>query len=148
VLFKASWATREAKKRPVTLAIVMCTFKNEDLCLKNVDQILNSGTLEEEDMTLVIVDNGSSLGDRMPESDRIEYIAQSNLGGAGGFTRGMLEVCHGSLKDRGFTHVLLFANHRPEHEIFSESISPPFEARIIPKLSGFKRLFVIVIQTS
>ena len=107
VLFKASWGTPEAKKRPVSLAIVMCTFKNEELCLKNVDQILKSKTLEEEDMTLLIVDNGSSLEGRIPKSDRIEYIAQSNLGGAGGFTRGMLEVCHGSLKSKEFTHVLL-----------------------------------------
>jgi galactofuranosylgalactofuranosylrhamnosyl-N-acetylglucosaminyl-diphospho-decaprenol beta-1,5/1,6-galactofuranosyltransferase len=107
ILFEGYWGTRTPKKNNVSLGVVMCTFNNEELCLKNLDLIVRSGVLENEDIHLLLVDNASSLKDSLPAHKNIHYISQNNIGGAGGFTRGILEYVHESLSHLKRSHLLL-----------------------------------------
>jgi galactofuranosylgalactofuranosylrhamnosyl-N-acetylglucosaminyl-diphospho-decaprenol beta-1,5/1,6-galactofuranosyltransferase len=81
-------------------AVVMCTYNRADDCLHTLDAL----TADEESMAMVeavyVIDQGidtveSRAGFR-PIVDRLgsalHYIRQDNLGGAGGFTRGLYEV--------------------------------------------------------
>mgnify|MGYP000462758412 CR=1 FL=1 len=51
---------------------------------------------------LIVIDNASEL--TLPKHPKVSVIQQANLGGAGGFGRGILEAFEGS---RDFSHVLL-----------------------------------------
>ncbi|GEM_PF-4662627 len=107
VLHEGFWGTKEAPKRDVKLGIVMCTFNNEDLCLRNLRHLEESGIFEREDIEFLLVDNGANLEDQVSRVANVHYIQQANLGGAGGFTRGILEYTHGILSDLGVSHLLL-----------------------------------------
>lgn len=106
-LIQAYWGTKESAKREVKLGAVMCTYNNEQLCLDNLKRLLSSGILEKEDINLLLVDNAASLEDKLPNHDNLHYASQNNLGGAGGFTRGIMEFTHESLKHLDVSHLLL-----------------------------------------
>jgi galactofuranosylgalactofuranosylrhamnosyl-N-acetylglucosaminyl-diphospho-decaprenol beta-1,5/1,6-galactofuranosyltransferase len=100
-LLGASWYSASPPLQEVRLAIVMCTFKREEWVKKNVSKIIDSElcTLPVE---LIVIDNASEL--TLPKHPKVTVIQQANLGGAGGFGRGILEAFEGS---RDFSHVLL-----------------------------------------
>ncbi|EPG75973.1 glycosyltransferase, group 2 family protein [Leptospira fainei serovar Hurstbridge str. BUT 6] len=89
------------------LAVVFCTFKREDFIKENLKN-LKSGILEHRNSLLrnriqtYVIDNGRTLNnENIP--DFIRVIPNPNLGGAGGFTRGIIEV----LSNSSFSHILL-----------------------------------------
>ena len=86
--------------REVNCAAVICTCRREKDVTANIDQIRKlSGEQRPE---VFIIDNGNTLQDHVfPEF--VSCIPNKNCGGAGGFTRGMLEV----VKRKKFTHVIL-----------------------------------------
>ena len=106
-LLSGYWGTREPAKREVKLGAVMCTYNNEELCLDNLKRLLSSGILEKEDINLLLVDNAANLEDKLPNHDNLHYASQNNLGGAGGFTRGIMEFTHESLNHLDVSHLLL-----------------------------------------
>lgn len=94
-------------KSNARLAIVFCTFKREDFIKKNLEN-LKTGIFNHKSSILkgniqtYVVDNGRTLNDENVP-DFIRVIPNPNLGGAGGFTRGIIEV----LSDFSFSHILL-----------------------------------------
>lgn len=95
----------------VNLAIVICTFKRESYMYRNMN-ILKNNILNNEESPLknslyiYISDNGKSLDKEKINHEKIYIKPNKNVGGAGGFTRGLIEIL--DTKDRNkITHVLL-----------------------------------------
>lgn len=113
-LKESGFYTKKADLKKVNLAIVMPTYKREKYVLQNIDRLVKSGLNNR--IKVVIVDNGRSLKDYLKEVPQNIYIIPNpNVGGAGGFTRGVLFATE-ELKD--ITH-LLFADDDIQLEPYS-----------------------------
>ncbi|NLU83573.1 glycosyltransferase [Rhodococcus sp. HNM0569] len=84
--------------RPAAIAI--CTFNRADDCTDTLASIAGDDVLASTVDAVYVVDQGTDhvsdrpLFNRVAQSlgDKLVYLRQPNLGGAGGFTRGMYEV--------------------------------------------------------
>lgn len=101
-----------AKKiRNVKIGVSICTFKREPFIEKNL-RILNESILMNEasplygHLEVFIADNGKSLDVKRLSSDKIHINPNRNLGGAGGFTRDLIEIMTHN-EELGVTHALL-----------------------------------------
>lgn len=105
-----------ARTWPVRIVAVVCTYKRESYVLRNLKQI-TAFLAKPENQALRLcywlVDNGRTLTEHaeireLAKSypDVIRIIPNSNTGGAGGFTRGMMEAIR-EKEALGLTHVLL-----------------------------------------
>ena len=98
--------------RKVRLALDICTFKREVFVTKNVremyDCFLNNPRSELNDgLEIFISDNAQTLDEKdILLCDKIHLFRNKNTGGAGGFTRGMIEIMK-CREERGITHVLV-----------------------------------------
>lgn len=108
-------ATDREKLRDVSLGIVICTFKKEAYVKNTVSTILQDKLLANKDFKVFIVDNGKTLKSDEFSDPRLDLISNRNLGGSGGFTRGLVEA----LKNDEHTHFLLMDD---DIELDSESI--------------------------
>ena len=110
--------------RPVELAIAMTTFKNERYVIPNIELIKNEILACDEPvanhLTMHVIDNGQSLDVEELSSDRVRIHPNPNVGGSGGFTRGMIEAME--QEDRA-THVLLMDD---DVQVSPESIKRTF----------------------
>jgi len=94
---------------PVDISLVTVTFKKEDFITRNLRIIENEILYSEEELAdhlfVRVIDNGRTLSAEEWDSDRIRVYSNPNVGGSGGYTRGIIE----SLSDNAFwaTHVLL-----------------------------------------
>lgn len=112
--FHEGYYFTEIKKeliKSVTLAVVICTYKREKYIYKNVNQIRSSllDNPESElynNLDVVISDNAKTLDTFQLKHERIHVYPNKNVGGSGGFTRGLIEVKHLCL-EREITHALL-----------------------------------------
>lgn len=102
------------KKRDVSLAIISCTFKKEVYIKKTVDLITQDNLLKNKNFQIFVVDNGKTLN-HSDFNDSIKLIPNRNVGGSGGFTRGLIEA----LQENAYTHFLLMDD---DIEIDSEVI--------------------------
>ena len=99
------------KVRNIKIAIDICTFKREKYVKKNLS-LLNSSFLENPESLLYnglevfISDNAGTLDINSLSSDKIHIIRNKNTGGAGGFTRGLMEISDVK-EEKGITHALL-----------------------------------------
>lgn len=97
------------KIREVNLAIDICTYKREDFVKKNLltikEKLLNSKQEIASHLEVFIIDNGKTLNKDSLEEAHIHIFSNKNLGGTGGFTRGLLEILERK-KEKGFTHVI------------------------------------------
>lgn len=80
----------------VELSIATTTCYKEKFIINNIESLYNDLFLKEknvgEHINVHIVDNGRSLHENdFPQSDRIQLHSNKNVGGSGGFARGMLE---------------------------------------------------------
>ena len=125
-LYSARWAVeRSVAVRQVRLGIVACTYKREDAIKGNIEQIYNL-TSGRYGADIFVVDNGGTLKEHdFPPG--IHLISQDNVGGSGGFGRGMREVV---LKSH-LTHTLLM-----DDDIL---IEPESVRRVFTWLSVFKK---------
>lgn len=93
--------------RDTKIAINICTFKREKYVYKNLNKLNNTIFSEEsecrDNFLVYISDNAHSL-DSSYESDYIKISKNKNVGGAGGFTRGMIEVIN---DDKNVSHILM-----------------------------------------
>ena len=99
------------KVKDVHIAIVICTYKREKYVYKNskmlCKEFLDNTTSElYENLDVIIVDNAQSIDEKMLKNQKIHIINNKNTGGAGGFTRGMIESINIS-KQKNISHVLL-----------------------------------------
>lgn len=103
--------TAQGKMRDVTLGAGICTFRREAFVKKNLrvllDEIINKkdsvlyGHLE-----VFLSDNGRSLDVAEFADEHIHLHPNRNVGGAGGFTRCLLEMKKSAVQT-GVTHALL-----------------------------------------
>ncbi|MCO5147341.1 MAG: glycosyltransferase [Aquamicrobium sp.] len=101
-LERMAWTTSRPAERRVAVAVVITTFRRERAARQAMGKFVATiipGS-PRADIHLYVVDNGRSL--EASQSDRVTLIPNPNLGGAGGFARGLLEA-----RDSGrYTHVL------------------------------------------
>ena len=78
----------------VELAVATTTFKKESFVINNIglvrSHIIESGDDIAKHFHMYVIDNGRTLDAMALSGDRIEVIPNENVGGAGGFTRGMI----------------------------------------------------------
>ncbi len=102
---RISYATDKTPQRDNKLAVVTCTFKREDYIANNVslfEQFIKSNPDLKGRIKWFIADNGKTLPMDLC-SENINIYPNMNAGGAGGFTRGLMEVMN---LNEGFTRVL------------------------------------------
>lgn len=93
----------------VNLSLVTVTFKKEDFITRNLRLLENEIIYSDEELAdhifVRVIDNGRTLNENEWNSEKIHIYKNPNVGGSGGYTRGMIET----LKDEKFvaTHALL-----------------------------------------
>jgi len=101
----ASFVTEQPAVRTVHLGIVITAFRRDEYVLPAVERITRELIDDPEygdRIELAVVDNGGTLIDNnVPDGCRI--IQNRNLGGSGGFARGLLYY---SMEREGITHCL------------------------------------------
>lgn len=99
VLHGLTWATSTPPRRLPQLALVITTFHREAEARRGIDRFAGRAARLADHLDLMVIDNGQTLE---PVSlPRIRVIPNRNLGGAGGFARGMAEA-----RAIGATHCL------------------------------------------
>ncbi len=86
--------------RPRKTAVVICTHNRPTDCVKTLQALAADLPALDALDVVYVVDQGDKRVSAQPEFEQIQadlagrlrYITQANLGGAGGFTRGMYEV--------------------------------------------------------
>lgn len=98
-IFGVQWSTMSS--RPVRRAtIAICTFNRADDCAATVSALASDPVVFDLIDDIYVSDQGTDLVSSRPEfndvaadfGDRMHYIRQPNLGGSGGFSRGMFEA--------------------------------------------------------
>ena len=101
----------ESALNPVRIAIDICTYRRERFILRNIgllkrEIIENPASPLHGHLDVFVSDNGQTLEAEKLQGDHIHIFPNKNVGGAGGFTRGMMEILDRRERD-GFTHVLV-----------------------------------------
>ena len=93
----------------VKLAVGICTFKREEFVTATLSRlsssINNSDSILYNSVKVFVSDNGQSLPVEQLEDDNIHIVYNKNLGGAGGFTRCLVEALKVDDKEQ-FTNFL------------------------------------------
>lgn len=98
-LYEINWGTDTKPKNTVRLGIVITHFNRKEYvvpAIKRISQYIENNSM---DIQLIVVDNSQNITD--DEGTGALVISNKNLGGSGGFMRGLLH-----LKDNSFTHCL------------------------------------------
>lgn len=105
-----SWATQKKPCQLPKLVVSVTTFRREAAVKKTVERFLLylRGSGFGDYVRMNIVDNGQSLA--LPKEEGIAVLPNANLGGAGGFARGMMQA-----QDEGATHCLLMDDDASVH---------------------------------
>ncbi|OZG57510.1 galactofuranosyltransferase [Bifidobacterium tissieri] len=86
----------EGDFRPVEFVLSTTTFKKESFIERNIglvkEQILGSGDDIAKHFHMYVIDNGRTLDAEALSDDHVIVRPNQNVGGAGGFTRGMIEA--------------------------------------------------------
>jgi len=90
----------ECVPKKIHCCIAICTFKRERFVLKNT-KILKGFDFSFIERVFV-VDNGNTLDSEELSDDFVKVLPNKNLGGSGGFTRGLVEAYNGRL-----SHIIL-----------------------------------------
>ncbi|MCP6757339.1 MAG: glycosyltransferase [Fischerella sp. CENA71] len=107
--------TEQKKYHDVSLAIITCTFKKEVYLKKTVNTILQDSLLQDKNFKIFVVDNGITLNESDFKDYKIKLIYNRNVGGSGGFTKGLIEA----LQEDVYTHFLFMDD---DIELDSEAI--------------------------
>ena len=84
----------EENLREVNISLVSTTFKKENFVLRNIQTLKNSILSDNEvknHFFVNIIDNGKTLDVESIDGFHLKVFPNKNVGGAGGFTRGMIE---------------------------------------------------------
>lgn len=102
----------EDQLREVNIAINICTFRREIFVKRNLN-MLNEKILQNAENELsshvhvFISDNGKTLDIVSLENEKVHIVPNKNVGGAGGFTRNLIEIMH-------------YPNYQPTHILFMD----------------------------
>jgi galactofuranosylgalactofuranosylrhamnosyl-N-acetylglucosaminyl-diphospho-decaprenol beta-1,5/1,6-galactofuranosyltransferase len=102
------WSVAATRPLPPT-DVAICTFNRVDDCLNTLQSLARDPGALECVRTVYVVDQGTDpveSRERFAEvagalGERLRYIRQPNLGGAGGFTRGMFHATEGEPEEHG-----------------------------------------------
>jgi galactofuranosylgalactofuranosylrhamnosyl-N-acetylglucosaminyl-diphospho-decaprenol beta-1,5/1,6-galactofuranosyltransferase len=104
---RVRWWIGGTRRRRST-AVVICTFNRADDCLRTLDTLASDPEVARELGAVYVIDQGTdtlesrnafpALADRLGPA--LRYLRQPNLGGAGGFTRGIYEALRNETIDR------------------------------------------------
>ena len=135
---------REEDKKHPEIVVDICTFRREDYVAKNLktmtERIFQNHELEvSAHLRVFVIDNGQTLSDNRKiqelikqSQEKITVFPNINTGGAGGFTRGMLEALRIKDKEK-ITHVLLM----DDDAVFA----PDLFVRVYGFLAGLKEKY-------
>lgn len=99
------------KIRDVKIALDICTYKRERFLKSNIECLTEAflGNMDSElydKLEIFISDNAHTLKDYHLETEKVHIFENKNVGGAGGFTRGMIEIKKVQ-EEKGITHILV-----------------------------------------
>lgn len=98
----------EESVRDVKISLATTTFKKQDYIKRNIamlkEKVLNEGSDLKGHLFVHVIDNERALNPDDFNCEDLKIYPNDNVGGAGGFTRGMIEAME--LEDKP-THVLL-----------------------------------------
>lgn len=110
----------DGEPRDVELSIATTTFRKEKFIERNIDlvktELLGSDYDIAKHLTMHVIDNGSTLPAAELSDEHVIVTPNENVGGAGGFARGMIESME---QQSPATHVLLMDD---DVEVSPESI--------------------------
>lgn len=101
-VFFGGWYEAEVNEEELwetNIAINICTFKREPFILRNID-ILRANIIDHPEnllyghLQVYISDNGQTLPLDQLNSESVHIVKNKNVGGAGGFARGLIEIMH------------------------------------------------------
>ncbi len=104
-VYDGGYYTQNEVDNDVKIGIVFCTYKREGYInnnLKIIKNYLDNNPLLQDKFKVFVIDNGQTL-EKDEANHYYDIYKNKNLGGSGGFTRGIMEVC----ADDTFTHFLL-----------------------------------------
>ena len=114
----------EASVNRIRIALATTTFKKEHYIIPNIELMRESiGTDDgpiKDAFHMFVVDNGQTLNAEELSDGLVTVIPNRNVGGAGGFARGMLAALDAKTP---FTHVILMDD---DVHVFPESIKRTF----------------------
>ena len=95
----------------VNLALCVCTYKRENYVTSNMEMLKNNVFSDENSMLnrrlrVYIADNGRTLDPDMFGTEQIKIYPNMNTGGAGGFSRAIIEAA-AEREKHGLTHIIL-----------------------------------------
>lgn len=111
--FGANYNTNisENELHSVSLALDICTYKREKFVESNI-RILNERFLNNEasflfdKLEIYVSDNAGTLDKATLADTKVHIYSNKNVGGAGGFTRGIIEICRSENRKK-HTHILV-----------------------------------------
>ena len=110
LLTDARWQTTDKPRRRPDLAIAITTFRREAAVARTVErfnQFIASSDLKDR-IRLIVTDNGRTA--EIDQNAHASLVRNENLGGAGGFARGLLAA-----RDRGASHCLFMDDDASIH---------------------------------
>ena len=110
VLENACWQTTQEPRRIPELVLSITTFKREAAVQRSVRRFEDfiTGSDLKDHIRLVVVDNGKTAN--IAASTHVTPIGNENLGGAGGFARGLIEA-----RRMGASHCLFMDDDASVH---------------------------------
>ena len=129
----------ESAINPVKLALSTTTFKKEQYIVPNIElvkrEVLGSDDPVAKAFHMFVVDNGQTLDAEALSDSGVTVVPNKNVGGAGGFARGMMEAL---ASDAGFTHVLLMDD---DVKVSSESLKRTYNLLALAQ-GKYKNAFI------
>ena len=135
--------------RPVAIAI--CTFNRAEDCAQTVAALASEPAVLSAIDAVYVVDQGTDLVEDRPLyqetkpqfGDKLRYLRQPNLGGAGGFTRGLYEVSGSGFEGSEHADVILMDDDivcEPETVLRLNAFA---NLTVAPTLVGAQMLFLL-----
>lgn len=88
------WSTSTPPERDVHLGVAITTFNRQEYVLATIDKLIEiESTISsvKGHMQVLVVDNARNLAPQIPNGAPVTVLENPNLGGAGGFARGLIE---------------------------------------------------------
>lgn len=132
-----SYCTSQMPQREIHLALDLCTFCREEEVKNNLERLRrscwdNPASNLFRNLQIYLVDNGQTLEGQI-DTGQIHYYSNPNVGGTGGFTRGLMEIQKNAAIEN-ITHMVFMdddAEFIPASlelmQSFLEYISPEYE---------------------
>ncbi|MDD3946430.1 MAG: glycosyltransferase [Clostridia bacterium] len=112
IFYQGAYSTETAPVNQTKLALDICTYRRESFVKSNVRNLYqavnNQFPYLKDNIRVFVIDNANTL-----KKGDVEYggfsklIYNRNLGGSGGFTRGIVETLKSNDEGAGFTNILL-----------------------------------------